>query len=272
MKRIRIKLGIIGYLPFEFNRKTLKNWKSNVFEIVDEIDDFHFTNDSDILDWSFSDKLLSKELPIKYDGDFFVGITYVPIEDNFYSRRLDNNRLVLSYFEIYQVLKTENIPVENFLLRTLYASCLVYLRNEQSIPESTDWLGYTHDDTRGCLFDMNGNKIDVIFSLDPPTICDDCINKIRIDKVPDSSTNLIKKEIKRIKKGLFYKITQFVREKPILSIFLSAVFGILISLTASVIYGATFNRMKNSQLNKMSIPMQNDSVKVQKENKNLNGK
>jgi hypothetical protein len=42
MKKIRIKIGIIGYLPFEFNSKILKKWKSNVFEISNEIDKYHF--------------------------------------------------------------------------------------------------------------------------------------------------------------------------------------------------------------------------------------
>ena len=200
MKKIRIKLGIIGYLPFEFNRRLIKNWKSEIFEIVDDIDDFHFTNDSDTYDWAFSDELLSKELPIKYDGDFFMGITYVPIEENYYCRRLTHNRVILSYFEIYNVLNTENIPVENFVLRSLYASCLVFLRNEQAIPESSEWVGFTHDDTRGCLFDMNGNKGDIIFSLDPPIVCDDCTNRIRQEKVPDSTTKLIKKGNKKNKK------------------------------------------------------------------------
>ena len=35
---------------------------------------------------------------------------------------------------------------------------------------------------------MNGNKSDVIFSLDSPKICDDCSNRIRNDKVPDNCT------------------------------------------------------------------------------------
>jgi hypothetical protein len=241
MSMIKIKVGIIGYIPFDLNRNKIKKWKSDIFEIVGEIDDFHFNNDSDTSEWGFSDELLSRELPNKYEGDFFVGITYVPLEKNFYTRRLENNRVVLSYFDMYKILKEENIPVENLLLRLLYASCLVYLRNEQSIPESTEWLGYTHDDTRGCLFDFNGNKEDIIFSLDNPKICDDCTNRIRTDKVPDTSTTRIKDEIRRIKQGGFYKIEAFVKKRPKISILLSAVFGIILNLIASIIYSTIVN-------------------------------
>jgi hypothetical protein len=236
MKKIKINIGVIGYLPFEFDRAKILNWKSEVFEIVGDIEDYHFNNNSDTMEWRYSDEILAKELPNQYEGDFFVGITYVPIEDNFYVRRLSNNRLILSYFEMFQILKSENIPVENLLLRVLYSSIIVYQRNEQSIPKTTDWVGFTHDDTRGCLFDMNGNKSDVAFSLDSPTICDKCITNIREDKVSDNFINTIKKEIQKIKKERFYKISEFVKRKPVLSIFISLIFGVLVSLTATLIY------------------------------------
>lgn len=87
MKRIKVKIGIIGYLPFEFNRKLIKNWKSDIFEIVDDIEEYHFTNHSDTFSWGYSDRILNMELPQIFDGELFIGITYVPIEDNFYARR-----------------------------------------------------------------------------------------------------------------------------------------------------------------------------------------
>lgn len=236
MTKLKVKIGIIGYLPFDFNRKLIEKWKSNVFEVVDEIEEYHINNDSDTSTWGYSDDMLNKELPSNYDGDFFIGITYVPIEDNYYARRLESNRIVLSYFEMYQILKEDNIPMENLLLRVIYAYSLVYLRNENKLPTQINWLGFTHDDTRGCLFDMNGNKTDVIFSLDSPKICDDCTSRIRNEKVSDNCTSQIKKEIKRIKKKQFFKIVLFIKKRPILSLILSAIFGIVLSLIATIIY------------------------------------
>src|SRR5690554_4155550 len=104
MKKVRVKIGIIGYLPFDFNRSMIKNWKSEVLEIVDDIDEYHFSNGSDTFTWGYSDQILNDELPKDFDGDIFIGITYVPVENNFYARRLDTNRIVLSYFEMYQIL------------------------------------------------------------------------------------------------------------------------------------------------------------------------
>lgn len=237
MRKTRIKIGVIGYLPFDFDREFFKNWKSDVLEIDDQIEDYHFSNtDSDTFSWGYSDEILNEELPENFESDFFIGITYVPIQDNYYARRLKNNRVVLSYFEMYKILKQENIPVENLLLRVLYAYFLVYHRNLRQVPPQNEWLGFTHDDTRGCIFDMNGNKSDVIFSLDRPQICDACTIKIRSEKVSDNCINAVKKEIIKIKKGRYYKIVEFIRNKPLLSIGISVISGILLNVLASGLY------------------------------------
>lgn len=203
--KIKIKIGIIGYLPFKFDKNVIINYNSKIFEIVGEIEEFHFNNDSDTELWGYSDETLNYELPDNYNADFFIGLTYVPIEDNFYARRLKKNRVVLSYYEMYQILTEGHIPLENLVLRVLYVFSLVYLRQNNRIPPQIENIGFTHDDTRGCLFDMNGNKTDVLFSLDKPIICDDCTNRLRTDKVSDNKIEIVKKEIRKIKKKRFYK-------------------------------------------------------------------
>lgn len=237
--KIKINIGIIGYLPFEFDKGLIKNHSSDIFEIVGEIDDFHFNGDSDTDFWGYSDQLLNSEIPANSEADFFIGITYVPIEDNYYARRLEHNRIVLSYYEMYQILKDGHIPLENLLLRVLYAYSLVYLRQNNTIPPQREFLGFTHDDTRGCLFDMNGNKMDVLFSVDKPIICDDCTNRLRTEKVSDNKISKIKKEIRGIRKKKFYKIADFVKTKPILAILISAFFGVILSILVAVIFELT---------------------------------
>ena len=69
--KIKIKLGVIGYLPFDLNRKKIKNFKSDIFEIVGEVDDYHFNGDSDTEFWGYSDKKLNKEIPNNCEADFF---------------------------------------------------------------------------------------------------------------------------------------------------------------------------------------------------------
>jgi len=156
---------------------------------------------------------------------------------------------------MYQILTEGHIPLENLLLRVLYAYSLVYLRRNNQIPPQIQDIGFTHDDTSGCLFDMNGNKTDVLFSLDRPIICDDCTNRLRQEKVADNKISKIKNEIKRIKKKRFYKISDFVKEKPLLSIGISLIVGVLVSLTANVI----FETSVKDAIKKEIVPMQTDS-------------
>jgi hypothetical protein len=235
MKKIKIKIAIVGFLPFKFGEKLFRKWKSDVFEIVGDIGEYHIqAKFADTHTWGYSDNSLENELPTNENTDFLIGITYVPLENNYYARRLSGNRIVLSYFQMYDILRQEHISVENFLLREIYGSVLVYLRNGkiplQIVPH------YFHHDTRGCIFDMNGHKGDVVFSLDRPKICDGCVEEIRRDRVSDNYINRIRKEIKRIRKGRLYRIFEYVEKKPKRSLIASGLTVIVLNLVSNVIW------------------------------------
>ncbi|MBC8488631.1 MAG: hypothetical protein H8D45_21615 [Bacteroidetes bacterium] len=236
MKRIKIKLGIIGFLPFAFNRKKITKWKSNLFEIVDDFKKYHINAKSDTVNWGYSDSLLEKELPIISDADIFIGITYVPIEHNYYARRLNKNRVILSYNDMEEIISNKKFPIENLLLRVLYEYSIIYLRYGNRIPLCTEDTNFTHDDTRGCIFDMNGTLSDIVFSLHKPVICDVCRDNLRQENISDNIIKIAKKEIKRIKKDRYYKISDFIKKKPILSLLISFFVGIILSIIASSIY------------------------------------
>ena len=243
MKKIKIKLGIIGFLPFDFDRKKITKWKSDLFEIVDDFEEYHFNHKSDIDNWGYSDNLLENELPNDFNADIFIGITYVPIEDNYYARRLSNNRVVFSYFEMAEIISNKNLPLENLLLRMLYSYSLIYLRYGNRMPLQSENTIFAHDDTRGCIYDMNGIKSDVVYSLDKPIICDECTTKLRKQKVSDNTINAVKTEIRKIKKNRYYKVIDFIKKKPILSLFISFLIGIIISLISSSIYDLTLKNL-----------------------------
>jgi hypothetical protein len=237
--KIRIKIGVIGYLPFDFDRKLITKFKSDIFEIVGDFEERGFRQNADLDWWEYSNSLLEEELPGNKNADFSIWITYVPLKGNFYAKRLSSNRIVLSYFEIDRILKQEYIPVENFLLRSIYIYVLVYLRYHKEIPIQDGCTAF-HDDTRGCIFDMNGNKEDVIYSLDKPRICGECIEKTKKDGVTDDYINRIEKEIQRIKKKCFYKIAASKERNPVASMIVSFLSGVLIGLVANIIFKQWF--------------------------------
>lgn len=240
MAKIKIKIVTLGYIPARFDIKKVQHWKSNLFEISSV--DYHNLNcDSDIDDaWAYSDDLINRQIPDVDDANFLVVLTNVPLEYNWYSRRLGNNKVIFTFHEIKDYLLYDNIPLENVVYRILYAYSLVYMRSDRRIPDYGEIPGFTHDETKGCLFDMNGIKSDLIESCSKPIICRECEHKLANRMVPNNVIENIKSELKRIKKPLYYIWLDFVKVHPIISLAISSFtvifLGVIGSLIATSIY------------------------------------
>jgi hypothetical protein len=235
MSKVRIKLVTIGHMPLSFNAAKIKKWKSSTFEIVEDIDNYTLNCDSDGERWEFSDQLVKDQLPDQSNRDFMIAIVNVPIEDNWYARRLGDNQVVFTFHEIKEILGYSNIPIENVIYRILYAYTLLYRRAGNQIPELGETVGYTHDETRGCLFDMNGIKTDIIASCHKPIICDECQVKLSTERVSKSDIDLSKKEIKKIRKDLYFRILGGVKKHPVWALFLSSIFAVSLGVASSLI-------------------------------------
>lgn len=234
MHKIKISLATIGQMPLDFNRQKIKKFKSKVFEITGDIESYSLNRDSDGSSWEFSDSALENVLPNKFNGDFLIGIVNVPIELNYYSRRLSANRVVLSFHEIKDYLRQANIPLENIIYRILYAHALLYKRSEHRIPETKEKTKFTHDETRGCLFDMNGIKTDLINSCHKPVICTDCVQRLRGEKVSEELISQCQSEISRIRKTMFYRIMDFIKLHPLWSLTISSFAAIFLGAIGSL--------------------------------------
>lgn len=233
--KLKLKLTILGNVPFEFHTKSIINWKSDLFEVNKTIDNYSINNDSDIDDWGYSDQNIESNLPNDINDDIFFTITNVPLENNYYSRRLSKNRICITFCEMAKVLKNENIPIENLILRLLYSYSLAYLSHNKSLPTSIEFRSFTHDETKGCLFDMNGIKEEVVYSTNKPIICSSCIEKLKTHKVPENIIQKSQNEIKKINKKLYYRIVDFIKQYPIFSLILSTIFAITLGIIGSLI-------------------------------------
>lgn len=78
------------------------------------------------------------------------------------------------------------------------------MRSGHRIPDYGEAPGFTHDETKGCLFDMNGIKSDLIESCNKPIICRECEYKLTNAMVPNNVIENIKHELKSVKKPLYY--------------------------------------------------------------------
>ena len=244
MPKTKITVATVGHMPADFNRQKIKGWDSSVFEIVDGIESYSLTCDSDGLDWEFTDKALEYVLPKEFNGEYLIAIVNVPIELNWYSRRLSANRVVFSFHEIKEILRLSNIPLENVICRLLYAYTLLYKRSDSRIPGNAEHTNFTHDETRGCLFDMNGIKTDVVYSCHNPIICPDCVERLRRERVSEETIDKCQKEIRRIRKVLFYRITDFIKQHPLWSLAISAASAIILGASGSVLGSYVYEAIK----------------------------
>lgn len=244
MSKVKIKLVSIGHLPIEFNSKKIPKFSSSIFEVVGNIDNHELRCNSDGPDWEFSDDLVRNQMPNPNVADFMIAIVNVPLKDNWYSRRLGNNQVVFTFYEIKEILLQANIPLENVIYRLLNAYAFAYKRNLNKIPEFHEMTDFTHDETRGCLFDMNGIKSDLVASCHRPIICDECKERLRLGRVSNDEIKSAEKDIKKIQKDLYYRILANVKRHPILAIVLSSLFAFSLGVAGSVTGSYAYEYMK----------------------------
>jgi hypothetical protein len=245
MSKQKIKLVTVGRLPLQIDFRKIQDWNSSIFEIPEKIETFPLNSNADGVNWEFSDERIDSSIPTNFSENFLIAIVNVPIQNNFYLRRLNKNRVVFTFYEIKDYLKAENIPLENAILRVLYSCCLIYKRSNNEIPETAKAVFYTHDETRGCLFDMNGIKAELTYSCHQPSICTECQERLKKEMISETMIKDCIEEIKKIRKPIIFILTDFVTQYPLLSIFISSMFALVISaigsLIASVIYKYIFS-------------------------------
>ena len=236
--KVKIRIIILGHLPHALDIEKIRKWKSDLFEVLKPINTVNIVGDSDGESWEYSDKNMESQLPERNEADVLLAVTNVPIESNYFARRYSNNRICMTYNEMTEILKLDNIPLENLLLRVLYSVAFVYRRYGNRIPLISEQTNFAHDETRGCVFDMNGIKSDVVYSLNKPQLCDSCINaltNIHKYKIEKNLIDKVQSELRGIKKGLYYQMMGFFKNWPKLTIFLSSLLAILFGVIGSTI-------------------------------------
>ena len=233
-------------MPIEFNKNKLMNFNSDLFTINKNIENFTINSNSDGQDWYFSDKLIKEEIPhnLTSNDDIIFTIVNVPLELNWYSRRLEDNKIVITFHEIKEMLLINKIPLENLIYYLLYAYILAYTKYNKRIPLSDDFSDLIHDETKGCLFDMHGIKTDVIYSCNKPILCDSCVNKLKESKLSQETIKKVQSEILVIKKDLFYRMMDFIKKHPIWALVISGVSAIILGAIGSIIGSSIYDIIK----------------------------
>lgn len=233
--KIRIKVVSLGYFPFEINLKKIRRWRSQLFEIVGDIttqesiktikEDEFYTDDY------LKDLLEGIETTFNDEYDFLFVISNIKLKDNWYSRALTDNIVIMSYKKIISILEGAYIPSENAVVMLLYTYALMYKKNKK-IPNIEEEANFLHGDTRGCLFDLSADDEEVIYSCIQPIICNECNRKLEQIDVK-LIKRIQKKELGRIKRQLSFDIWRQIRRQPLVSGMFAVFLPISLSLLTS---------------------------------------
>jgi len=234
MRKLKVKLVRLGELPFKLNFNRIKKFTSSIFEIDAEISEFNLKNTrcSKYID-TYKDNELENQIPTPEQGvDFVLAITNCVLKDDYYARRLADKKAVFTFRNTRHWLEKAHLPLENAVLKMLYEYCIIFNRETNCIRKNVD-IGFLHHETRSCLFDFDDVLEDVIFSFNQPKICEECAAKWIERGTPKNMIETTRKELKRLKKTLFYRIFDIVKKHPLISMTISAIGMISINIFSS---------------------------------------
>lgn len=235
MSKPTIQIAIVGHQPPDFDVRELVSWRSDAFAVSPNIESFQLNEDAKGEDWEFTDAQFENIVRRDPACTFLIVFVTVKLEKNWYLRRLSDNRAVFTFYEMDQIVRHHRLPLKNLALRVLYAAVLVFKRYGNRIPRASENANYAHDETRGCLFDMNANKMDVVHSLHQPCVCERCCSQLKQAQVSNELLEIVNKELRRIQKPLVDRLGDFVRAHTIISILLSLISALMLGIMASLI-------------------------------------
>jgi hypothetical protein len=233
VSQVRIKLVTLGNLKVPVNFLDLERWKSSLFVICHRNEVGHLP-DAVGPNWQYSDNQLSSMLMATNSADMTLGIINAPLDGNFYLRRVATNVAVLSLFEMAEIIRASHLRLEHFILRNVYELITMFAESNGKLDPRS--LTLAHDEIRGCLYDMNSNKSDIVFSMNPPSLCVRCRTRILDKQVDSGLLPSLDSELKRIRKDLFFRISDWVKEHPVATLWITLSTGLVVNILASLIY------------------------------------
>lgn len=229
-----IRLGHIQHLV-DFNM--IRRWKSDLFAItgIECIDNLPCSDVEDgYLDIKYTKSSLKNLISCPENSDYAIAIMPYRFEDNFYMHRISNKCVIVSLYGISEILKADNISIEHFILKQLYEICAIkHLINDLS---SDDVYQLVHSDTRGCLFDLNGERTDILYNTEEPIICEECKGKFKSKQTPSEIIKTLECELRKIKKPLALRAERWIKRYPLLSIIVSVLTAITLNILANFLW------------------------------------
>jgi hypothetical protein len=237
MNKVSIKIIDLGNTKEKIDKNKLGRYKSEFFKI-DSFEKIEVLpspqRDGNTLDIVYSKQQITEVLKEREFSGLIVGVMNYRFIDNFYMHRINQNTMVISLFGIKEILAPADIDLENFIIRCIYEAICFYKAWGNLV--SDEVYKFVHPDTRGCLFDLNGDRADIIYNTEKPIICDECKGKLKQRPLPEGFLEKFGNELRRIDKPGSMKIELFIRKYPLLS-FICAIWGsVILNIISSFVW------------------------------------
>lgn len=235
---ISIHIVLLGTQLHLSTIKKLDTYHSNLFRIK-STSSIATLPETDLPCWSYSKDVISSLLnKSNYDANITIAIIENRIEGNYFTRRLSDKSLVLTFYEAETILRDANIDLFNYLLITIYKTITMYRFSNNVL--SKDSSKFIHDETRSCIFDMLGNKYDLVYSTSNACLCQQCEAYSEQIDLPSNYITTLKKELKKIRKTKYIRLTDFIKQKPIISLIITAIFSVILNVLSCYIFELLF--------------------------------
>ena len=236
MKRINVRVCLLGYQRHYDVLNRLNNFHSKIFKIVDTKKIDHLPECD--YEWGYSDEAITKILKAKKvcnnDVDLCLCFIDTPIFLNYYTRDLkifDEKTVLCTFYDADEIFAQNKIDLFNYVHGIVLNETIQIVTNHK-----VDENQFCHTDTRGCIFDHCGNKKDIIIKYSKPKLCMECRNKIAGELVNNDFIDLLEAEFKTMRKKLFIRIIDFIESHTIFSMLIYFVVSVLINLISSILF------------------------------------
>jgi hypothetical protein len=239
MNRIKLSIIRLGESKhkdaWNFIDKLKIKKKSNLFEVID-IQEISLPQ-AEL--WGYSDAYLTELIKHSKSADYTLCFIDYPLEELHFVRRLSEKVGVATFCQTNQIFENANIDLKNFILLQIYR-VVVLSKLDIGDDMSSIW-NHSHTETRGCLFDFCELKTDIIVSAVSPKICFDCEAKLRKTQIDTDFIESLEKELKYIRKSLYFRITDWIKKHPLCALLITLGSTVVINILSMWLFGIIFS-------------------------------
>lgn len=234
-EKYHIQIVKLGTQRYDYVFDKLAKYKSDLFDVtIFEKADLPDTDTG----WAYSTSKIAELLvPCFEDKKYDICIGYLDYQMhsktflNCYGSNIKDNKVfATTFYQVAEFLAVDNIELLNYVLVNIYRYLTRSIIKERIV----------HNETRGCINDMCGIKTDIKYSCKRPILCSSCETKLRAKTFPNNYINTLKRELKHIKKSTYYRITDFIKRHPILSLSIGIGSSLVLSVLSNIIYSLIF--------------------------------